>query len=106
MPKGMFLWFCGEYMLFVKVELDASHSTTSSDYHLELVRDELFLHVNGEAIGLSDDDVEVYKLKKGVKLSEVKGHEDYNNIALPIECLSGVPALLSAEFKLISAEFA
>tara|TARA_R110001583_G_scaffold85368_5_gene223717 strand:- start:1350 stop:1670 length:321 start_codon:yes stop_codon:yes gene_type:complete len=103
MKKGTFLWLCGEYMVLVQVELDADLCGLANNYHLELDRENLLLRVNGDALLLDDENVELYRVKKGVTLAEVKSHEDYNPLALPIDRFSGVPSLLSGRFSLLSA---
>lgn len=103
MLKGKLLWLCGEYMLFVQVNIKSELRDISNNYHLELVRDKLTLTVNDQSIALSDDDIDVYRLKKDIKLANVNSHEDYDNIALPIDAFSGIPTLLAGNFTLMSA---
>lgn len=102
MNKGKFIWLCGSYVICVNLDAQIRLTELKDDYKLKLERDALILHFKELNIPLEDEQIEVYRLKKGISLSQVTGLSDYDEIFLPIDSFSGNKELLKLQYILLS----
>jgi len=104
MKNGEFIWFCGEYLVLVRIATNAKLTEDKDDYALELQRDALVLSFGSVSIPLDDEQVSLRRLNDGMQLSQVTKLSDYGEIDLPIEAFSGVKELLSQPYGLLSVK--
>jgi hypothetical protein len=104
MNKGLFACFCGEYLVFAKIEAPYDMPEGKENYHIELERDRLLLSFGGVTMSLTDDQTTVFRLKDDIPLSQANDLSDYDEICLPISAFSGVKTLLSMPYVILSAD--